>query len=767
MRRLMHKLPLILGCLFLTWAMLLLVHDVTEAYGRDRYGFDNDLNWGSGNTDEFLEKGKRGIGFIADSFIYTYNDCGYYDTKLTDTGTGQVSLSELQSGFSLLYLFAACLLIFPVLAGGFTIQVYVLTGGILLILLLLGVIPRYDYLTMLVLGWIYMNLTSHWMKMKEESRMREFLREFPVILVPIYLFLILFVLVLPELMPSARLPEADKETKQMIFSRLQEIQLVSNQYEENLRLREQKNKDNHSDMNTETDAPEETDAASSETDGILQKENDNLQEMENNWLDSENGRQQETDALTGIEADQAPGNRLQELGNGQWLNQIGQIFTGENGLGFSLSSGGGVSGGRTDRTGNISFKGKVVLKAIMTSKPEENLYIRLFWAERYEENRWVQVGDMALSRLAVPVFYSLKGTGGDDGIKDEYLKLLYVEDSSENQVLSSSAGMYESEEYLNDNCLSVPEELKQLFSDQFSEIFQQEYVSDTRIVDEIRKQLDERAYYTLSSGSVPENKDFISWFLTENRKGYCMHFASAGVMMLREAGICSRYAEGYCVPASAWKVQEDGSWCADILDSNAHAWAEIYGEDENFDEGWIPVELTPAYDGELAGSFAGQQDSYVGRFVIPGGIIWAVKMVLRILCMIILAAAGFIGFVKIKRWHTYRLLHTGDSRQDIKNMMKLLLKKLEKEHNGIQKILKENNLSKKEWNEQILRMVSKLSQDAEAKELFYRFSDYVYRAAFDEEICKKDRKEAYVLYRKLKKKLNIGCAKEKTQKIIE
>ena len=237
MRRLMHKLPLILGCLFLTWAMLLLVHDVTEAYGRDRYGFDNDLNWGSGNTDEFLEKGKRGIGFIADSFIYTYNDCGYYDTKLTDTGTGQVSLSELQSGFSLLYLFAACLLIFPVLAGGFTIQVYVLTGGILLILLLLGVIPRYDYLTMLVLGWIYMNLTSHWMKMKEESRMREFLREFPVILVPIYLFLILFVLVLPELMPSARLPEADKETKQMIFSRLQEIQLVSNQYEENLRLR--------------------------------------------------------------------------------------------------------------------------------------------------------------------------------------------------------------------------------------------------------------------------------------------------------------------------------------------------------------------------------------------------------------------------------------------------------------------------------------------------------------------------------------------------
>ena len=53
--------------------------------------------------------------------------------------------------------------------------------------------------------------------------------------------------------------------------------------------------------------------------------------------------------------------------------------------------------------------------------------------------------------------------------------------------------------------------------------------------------------YTLSPGTTPEGRDFVDYFLFENQKGYCVHFASAAVALLRSQGIPARYAEGYAV----------------------------------------------------------------------------------------------------------------------------------------------------------------------------------------------------------------------------
>ena len=55
--------------------------------------------------------------------------------------------------------------------------------------------------------------------------------------------------------------------------------------------------------------------------------------------------------------------------------------------------------------------------------------------------------------------------------------------------------------------------------------------------------------YTLSPGTTPEGRDFVDYFLFENQKGYCVHFASAAVALLRSQGIPARYAEGYAVTA--------------------------------------------------------------------------------------------------------------------------------------------------------------------------------------------------------------------------
>lgn len=92
--------------------------------------------------------------------------------------------------------------------------------------------------------------------------------------------------------------------------------------------------------------------------------------------------------------------------------------------------------------------------------------------------------------------------------------------------------------------------------------------------------------YSLSPGMTPAEHDFVEYFLFENHKGYCVHFASATVALLRSAGIPARYVEGYAVSPSDF--QDNNDW-ANIPDSRSHAWVEIYLSAV----GWVPVEATP------------------------------------------------------------------------------------------------------------------------------------------------------------------------------
>ena len=89
------------------------------------------------------------------------------------------------------------------------------------------------------------------------------------------------------------------------------------------------------------------------------------------------------------------------------------------------------------------------------------------------------------------------------------------------------------------------------------------------------------AEYDLSAPAPGPGEDFVTHFLTTGR-GYCVHFASAATLLLRLQGIPARYVSGY-----ALSIPESGQ--AQALDSNAHAWVEIYLEGY----GWYPVEVTP------------------------------------------------------------------------------------------------------------------------------------------------------------------------------
>ena len=98
------------------------------------------------------------------------------------------------------------------------------------------------------------------------------------------------------------------------------------------------------------------------------------------------------------------------------------------------------------------------------------------------------------------------------------------------------------------------------------------------------------AAYDPDTPATPEGEDYVTYFLTESRRGYCMHFASAATLLLRWMGIPARYVAGYVadVPASGH---------VRVPDSAAHAWVEVYIEGY----GWEPVEVTPAYAGSTPG----------------------------------------------------------------------------------------------------------------------------------------------------------------------
>ena len=63
----------------------------------------------------------------------------------------------------------------------------------------------------------------------------------------------------------------------------------------------------------------------------------------------------------------------------------------------------------------------------------------------------------------------------------------------------------------------------------------------------VKSYLERHTDYSLSPGKLPRGKDFIEYFLYENKRGYCAHYASAATMIFRAMGIPARYVEGYAV----------------------------------------------------------------------------------------------------------------------------------------------------------------------------------------------------------------------------
>ena len=327
-----------------------------------------------------------------------------------------------------------------------------------------------------------------------------------------------------------------------------------------------------------------------------------------------------------------------------WLHSLGQSGA-ENGQISGPAPAIATGQTRLDTAGDLHFRGYTALR--LYSERQEKTYLRGFAAEKYTGASWRQaytvdyqnaldgadfdplnlLADVTQSNFPTQSAYQmiveqLQPSGAylytpyglvtrPEEIEGAYLVrdgYIQMDDRGQGRYLLKAVSvpplgqsmqtpnrLEEAErryrQFVYDNCLQVPENLAPVLE----EIARQEgiphadesswYEAADKTADYIRQ----AARYDPAPGRLPRGWDYTEYFLTQSKAGYCMHFATAGVMLLRSRGVPARYAEGYLVNDADFA--SDG-W-ADVKDSRAHAWAEIYVDGV----GWVPLEMTPGYGG--------------------------------------------------------------------------------------------------------------------------------------------------------------------------
>jgi protein-glutamine gamma-glutamyltransferase len=137
--------------------------------------------------------------------------------------------------------------------------------------------------------------------------------------------------------------------------------------------------------------------------------------------------------------------------------------------------------------------------------------------------------------------------------------------------------------------LSIPEN----YHDDFKQIATELELyskTPTEIINSVHGYFKDNFYYSITQNQRYTKGQYLTRFLFKDKKGHCEYFATATALLLREAGIPTRYTIGY-------SVQEYSGWQGMYIvrARHAHAWLKYFmnGEWHNMDTTpsiWAPME---------------------------------------------------------------------------------------------------------------------------------------------------------------------------------
>lgn len=339
-------------------------------------------------------------------------------------------------------------------------------------------------------------------------------------------------------------------------------------------------------------------------------------------------------------------------------------------MGFSsffneYDAAGGISGGKLGGISSVRPDFETDLLVQFTPYSNQTVYLPAYYANEYIpfENRWLLVfnpnnqketpaavnkeaallkktakkdsdifnGKMRItvtgadSKYAYHPYFSLFDSRTTTGLNLRYYDNYYARSSRQNTVTdftyyqSADSSSYSGGNYgsYGDFELDVPEELQKTLK----QICKEEGFGGTQeeIIQQIQTYLEKDFTYSLKPGLTPKKTDFVTYFLTRRKKGYCVYFASSATLLLRTMGIPARYVEGYAISydkvldSNEVEGEDYNKWFSgksslgkttvvevEVSDADAHAWTEYYKKDF----GWIPLEVTTAQSEQDASSNA-------------------------------------------------------------------------------------------------------------------------------------------------------------------
>ena len=189
-------------------------------------------------------------------------------------------------------------------------------------------------------------------------------------------------------------------------------------------------------------------------------------------------------------------------------------------------------------------------------------------------------------------YYTKNGTGEEffpKGQTKDYLFFPYLD----TQKIKGSFSLTKEEQELY---LEIPEQQKEMLSRVAKEAGLRQGMDSQEAALKLYQYFFANFEYTMRPGRTPQNRDYVEYFLTHQKKGYCAHFASAATLIFRTIGIPARYIEGYSLGYTDLEnatlvseetteyyqgdslLEETGVVKAEINDSMAHAWVEIFDE---------------------------------------------------------------------------------------------------------------------------------------------------------------------------------------------